>query len=176
MNKAELSLYIPKYDDLDFRQKLLSDPDTMSYNAKWFPPDGCLVIKKKKWQNWYDTWVNNEPDYFYAYLLDEDNNEFVGEVNYSYDSDNNWWDIGVVILGSKRGKGFGKQGLELLIDYAFNKGGVTCLHNTFETNRDAAYNIHLQCGFKEIDVIDDYVNLLLTKEAYDAVIWNIKNI
>ena len=30
-----LHLYKPELEDLWFREKLLSDPDTMSYNNKW---------------------------------------------------------------------------------------------------------------------------------------------
>lgn len=31
----ELELYIPKLEDLWFYQKMMSDPETMSYNAGW---------------------------------------------------------------------------------------------------------------------------------------------
>ena len=36
----ELQLYIPRSDDGWFYVKMMSDPETMSYNAPWFPPDG----------------------------------------------------------------------------------------------------------------------------------------
>ncbi|MDO5755398.1 MAG: hypothetical protein Q4P28_04115 [Tissierellia bacterium] len=40
--KEEIKLYIPRLEELDFYQFLLGDPETMSYNAAWFPPDGCI--------------------------------------------------------------------------------------------------------------------------------------
>ena len=31
----QLELYVPKLEDLWFYQKMMSDPETMSYNANW---------------------------------------------------------------------------------------------------------------------------------------------
>ena len=31
----QLELYVPKLEDLWFYQKMMSDPETMSYNAGW---------------------------------------------------------------------------------------------------------------------------------------------
>ena len=31
----KLELYVPKLEELWFYQQMLSDPDTMSYNANW---------------------------------------------------------------------------------------------------------------------------------------------
>ena len=36
----ELQLYIPRSNDGWFYVKMMSDPETMAYNAPWFPPDG----------------------------------------------------------------------------------------------------------------------------------------
>lgn len=45
--EGEMNLYIPKLEELDFYQSLISDPDTMSYNATWYTPNGCIVLLKK---------------------------------------------------------------------------------------------------------------------------------
>lgn len=42
MPAAQLKLYIPQYQDLWYRQKLLNDPDTMSYN-KGYNEGGGIV-------------------------------------------------------------------------------------------------------------------------------------
>ena len=34
-NMEQLELYIPKLEDLWFYQKIMADPETMSYNAGW---------------------------------------------------------------------------------------------------------------------------------------------
>ena len=51
-----IRLIKPKYNDLIFRQELLSDPDTMSYNKKY---GGTIDFPKEKWENWYDRWIIN---------------------------------------------------------------------------------------------------------------------
>lgn len=66
----------------------------------------------------------------------------------------------------ERGKGYGKQGLGLLLDRAFNVDGVSCLHNDFEETRSAAYSIHKAVGFKKIGRADGIISLEITKEDY----------
>lgn len=38
----DLQLYIPNQEDGWFYIQMMSDPETMAYNAPWFPPDGCI--------------------------------------------------------------------------------------------------------------------------------------
>ena len=77
-----LTLVKPNIDDLWFREKLMADEDTMSYNAKW---GGTIPFPKEEWESWYDAWVKN-PDNrrYYRYLMNSDN-EYVGEIAYHYD-------------------------------------------------------------------------------------------
>lgn len=46
-----LTLYEPKYEDLWFRQMMLADEDTMSYNHAW---GGTIPFGEDKWRSWYD--------------------------------------------------------------------------------------------------------------------------
>lgn len=46
----------PQIDDLWFRQLLLSDLETMSYNHAW---GGTIPFPKEKWKEWFDRWVGN---------------------------------------------------------------------------------------------------------------------
>ena len=71
-----------------------------------------------------------------------------------------------MIYAPERGKGYGKQGLYLLLERAFLTDGVSCLHNDFETTRDAAYSIHKAVGFREASIIDGIVQLEITREEY----------
>lgn len=74
--------------------------------------------------------------------------------------------MGIVIYAPERGKGYGKQGLRLLMEQAFRSDHVSRLHNDFETTRDAAYHIHKFVGFREIDTVDGNVQLEITREEY----------
>ena len=53
-----VKIYIPKCEDLWFRERLLSDPDTMSYNNAW---GGTIDFPEPKWQRWYNYWIE-KPD------------------------------------------------------------------------------------------------------------------
>ena len=161
----DLTLYIPKPEDGWFYARMLSDPATMAYNAPWFPPDGCIPDPEDDWNNLMEHWIGHEPQYFYAYLLRPSDGSFVGDVNFHYTPDRNWWDMGIVIYAPERGKGYGKQGLELLLEHAFTHG-VRVLHNDFEATRDAAYHIHRAVGFEEVGRENGIIQLELTKEMY----------
>lgn len=79
-----LTLYEPKYEDLWFRQMMLADEDTMSYNHAW---GGTIPFGEDKWRGWYDCWIA-DPDgkRYYRYLKNEDG-QFVGEIAYHYDAE-----------------------------------------------------------------------------------------
>ena len=160
----ELKLHVPKLNELWFRRSLLSDPATMSYNAPWFPPDGCIPFPETAWESWYKDWIGS-PERFYAYIELCDNGSFIGEVNYHYDAESDAYEIGILISAEERGRGFGRKALELLIGRAFDSKGVNRLSNVFETSRAAALKIHLDCGFAKTPSDDELVHLILEKEG-----------
>ena len=140
----------------------------MAYNAAWFPPDGCIPNPEEAWADLQAEWIGKAPQRFYAFLQRVSDDAFVGDVNYHSSPEGDWWDMGIVILASERSKGYGKQGLYLLLDRAFRVDGVHCLHNDFERTRAAAYRIHKAVGFREIGPQDGLFHLELTREAYLA--------
>ena len=162
----DLQIYIPRPEDGWFYAKMMSDPETMAYNAPWFPPDGCIPAPEAEWLDIQRLWIGKEPERFYAFLRRNRDGAFVGDVNYHYNPEQDWWDMGIVIYAPERGKGYGKRGLHLLLDCAFRVDGVSRLHNDFETAREAAYHIHRVAGFRETGMIDGILQLELTREEY----------
>ena len=134
----------------------------MAYNAPWFPPDGCIPEAEQEWKRLSSDWIGHEPERFYAYLRRTADGAFVGDVNFHYTPERDWWDMGIVIYAPERGKGYGKEGLRLLAAYAFSHG-VRRLHNDFEPDRDAAYRIHRAVGFREIGRENGIIELMLTE-------------
>lgn len=78
---TELELYIPKLEDLWFYQKMMSDPETMSYNDPW---GGCIDYPDKVLPDWYANWVGREPECFYAYIKRSYDGAWIGDVNFHY--------------------------------------------------------------------------------------------
>lgn len=162
----ELQLCIPRSNDGWFYVKMMSDPETMAYNAPWFPPDGCIPDPDSGWVELQKSWIGKAPERFYAFLQRKTDGAFVGDVNYHHNPKQSWCDMGIVIFAPERGKGYGKQGLRLLLDRAFKVDGVSCLHNDFEDARVAAYRIHKAFGFRETGTLDRIIHLELTREDY----------
>ena len=163
----EIVLYIPKPEDGWFYVKMMNDPATMAYNAPWFPPDGCIPGAEDEWKDMQRDWIGKEPKRFYAFLRRVSDGAFVGDVNYHFNSERGWCDMGIVIYAPERGKGYGEQGLKLLVRRAF-EGGVEKLHNEFETTRGAAYRIHLAAGFRDLVIGIGMHQLELTSGEYFA--------
>ena len=162
----ELQLYLPRFEDGWFYQKMMSDPATMAYNAPWFPPDGCIPNPEEGWADLCENWIGQEPERFYAFLQRISDGAFVGDVNFHYNPERDWWDMGIVIYAPERGRGYGRQALRLLADRAFRVAGISRLHNDFETTRGAAYQIHKAAGFREIARKDGSIQLELTREEW----------
>ena len=68
--ETKLHIHIPTFNDLWFRQQMLSDKETMSYNDAW---GGTIDWPKEDWKDWYDWWIlNNENKRYYRYITTED--------------------------------------------------------------------------------------------------------
>ncbi|MBR6789963.1 MAG: GNAT family N-acetyltransferase [Oscillospiraceae bacterium] len=147
-----LSLHVPAFEELDFRQKLYADPETMTYNrgyapfAGYDPVTGIIDFSKDRWDAWYEKWIGRVPERFYAYLQREDG-VFVGDVCWYITGNEGERMIGIVIHSAYRGMGYGAEGLRLLIGEAFSHGEITALCNEFESARTAAVQLHRRAGF-----------------------------
>ena len=149
-------LYKPKVEDLWFREKLLSDEDTMSYNHAW---GGTIPFPKEKWENWHNRWVqNHDSKRFYRYIKESDT--FLGESAYHFDEEKQIYIADVIVYAPYRGKGYGRQALLLLCQNAICNG----LHTLFDDIAidNPSITLFLKCGFTEVLRTSEYV--LVKKE------------
>lgn len=150
-----LKLILPDRRCCAFRQALMADPDTMAYNAPWFPPDGTIPFPEEEWDAFLASTQDCEPNSFIAYLENEDG-DLVGEVNWHGMGTG----MGVVIMARFRGRGYGTQALQLLIDRAFMHPEIPYLENNFESERDHALRMHLKAGFVDAGTDADGYRIL----------------
>ncbi len=171
----KLELYIPKLEDLWFYQQMTSDPETMSYNAGWdvdyagyHRDTGCIDYPDEVLPDWYDRWIGNEPDCFYAYIKRSLDGAWIGDVCFHYTPEKDWWDMGIVLYAPFRGKGYAVSALRLLLDHAFRVCGISRIHNDFAAARNeiAAWETHRKAGFKELGVENGFLHMMITKEDY----------
>lgn len=137
-----LTLYEPKCEDLWFRQRMLADEETMSYNHVW---GGAIPFPEERWKDWHDVWiVNHDGKRYYRYLRDDDG-LFVGEIAYHYDTDVRGYAADVIIYSNERGKGYGAQALDLLCSAA-KENGISVLYDDIAID-NPAISLFLKHGF-----------------------------
>jgi len=168
-----IELYVPKLEELEYRQTILMQPETMSYNkgynlniSSYNKNTGCIEFPRNKWEKWYKFWIDNKPSTYYAYIINVTDHQFIGEVNLHYNSEQDWYDMGIIIESKYRGKGYGKKALLVLLDIAFNEYDAKAVHNDFESKRDIAYKLHISVGFKVIKSKNGMIDLLITTNDF----------
>lgn len=148
-----IELYRPKIEDLWFRENLMNDKDTMSFNNAW---GGTIPFPQEKWENWYNKWLNNSRNkQYYRYVTEND--IFLGEIAYYFDEVRKVYMTNVIIHASYRGKGYGKKALLLLCENAKNNGIPEIFDDIAIDN--PAIHLFISCGFEEIDRTDKYIML-----------------
>lgn len=145
----------PKIEDLWFRQICMEDPKTMNYNAGYdvhfdgyHYDTGCIDFPSIKHKSWFEEKMTN-PNFFYAYILDKDNNNFVGYVNFNK-NENNKATMGIVINSKFQGQGYMRPAMKLLIERAKDKG-VSVLSDTVPNTRVNALKVFFDLGFEKVN-------------------------
>lgn len=168
--KDKLYLHIPSFEELEYKRKIMAQPDTMSYNRgyelkcyDYNNETGCFDFKKEYWKDWYTTWISNEPKRFYAYLSLVESGEFIGDVCFHYQKSSNSHCIGIVLEAKHRGKGYCAEGLIRLAEKAFIDLNIDKLRNEIPAERESAIAGHKKAGFKEIEIVDGICILELAK-------------
>ncbi len=149
--KKRVTLYSPQVEDLWFKEKLMNDKETMSYNHAW---GGTIPFPKEKWKVWYDKWmINHENKRYYRYVKENDN--FIGEIAYHFDDERKIYIADVIIHADYRGKGYGKESLLLLCDQA-KENGVQELYDDIAIDNPSV-SLFMKCGFEEVYRTDEYI-------------------
>ena len=145
-----ISLYIPSIEDYFYQEKIQKDKETMSYNrgydVNYYGYDyntGCIDFPRDRWAKEYKRRIDENR--YFAYIKDNDTNNYVGYVNYQYNKENNRYECGILIENKYRKKGYAKKALELLCDEAKNRG-IKELYDNFEVDR-GVLNLFLEVGF-----------------------------
>lgn len=156
MEKA--ALYRPRPEELDFRQALLADPETMAYNHAY---GGAIGFPRERWADWYARWLEDGTgERFYRYLRREGDGKLVGEAAYYRDEMFGEYVCDVLVAARYRGRGYGRQGLELLCTAARENGVKRLVDNIAIDN--PSVSLFLGAGFRERLRNDEYI--LVEKE------------
>ena len=152
-----LEVVKPELEDLWFRESMMSDRETMSYNDAW---GGTIPFPKEDWEEWYTLWVRNSgQERYYRYLKDDANKVFVGEISYHFDKLRNIYICDVIIKAEFRKQGFGTQGIQLLCEAA-KANGVKVLYDDIAADNPSIH-LFLKNGFS-IEFQNDEILMVKT--------------
>lgn len=110
--------------------------------------DNGEIVSKEKWEETYNKRISDNK--YFAYIKDNDLNEFVGYVNYHYNKNDKRYECGILIDSQHRGKGYSKDALKLLCDEA-KANGVIELYDNFEIDRYNTLSVFEQVGFEVVE-------------------------
>lgn len=154
---ARLYLYKPSCRELDYRRKLLSQPDTMSFNKGYHldldnydNETGCINFVEKYWSDWYARWNNRDTKNYYAYIMEKESKRSIGEVALRYEKEKNAYCVNIIIEAEFRGRGYSEEAIRLLVDTAFNQLGADKLYDDFPDTRISAERVFKKIGFIRI--------------------------
>ncbi|SFG90474.1 GNAT family N-acetyltransferase [Sporolactobacillus nakayamae] len=165
----QLYLHSPTLYELDYRQKILAQPDTMSYNKgydlqldNYDQKTGCIDFKKDYWAGWHSRWCGQATKRYYAYIVRKDDQMPIGDASLRYDEEQQAYCVSLVIEAKYRGYGYSEEALRLLLDLAFNQLDAEKVYDDFPNTRVPAEKAFHKVGFKRIS--NDIVEL--TKDDY----------
>lgn len=151
-----MELYIPQPEELWFKETMLSDTQTMSYNHAY---GGTIPFPKEKWASWYDKWlINCGKERFYRYI--KNNGTFVGEVAYHRDPQRKIYLADVIVYAPFRGMGYGTEALKLLCEAAKDHG-IDALYDDIAID-NPSIALFTKCGFQVVLRSEEYI--LVKKE------------
>ena len=151
-----IELHQPHLEELSFRQTMLEDAKTMSYNHAW---GGTVAFPRERWASWYEAWlVNHQNRRFYRYI--RESGIFVGEVAYHFDQERQIYLADILVHAPYRGKGYGGAALHLLCEAARNNG-ISELYDDIATD-NPPLALFIRYGFSEVMRTKDYI--LVKKE------------
>jgi RimJ/RimL family protein N-acetyltransferase len=134
----------PTIDELAYRQHLMADSETMSYNAEWTEDGtGCIPQTDEQLRDWYQKHYLKS-GMFYAYVFAD--NAPVGEVAISPAGT-----VSVIIEAKYRNHRYGQEALRKLCELAFTKLGREFLVDNFPTSRTGAKRLFANLGFERIN-------------------------
>lgn len=177
---AEIKLKVPNLEDVQYRQKWMQDPNTMNYNAGlemnlsgYDYQTGTISKTDDEMKVWYDNWIGQEPNKFFAYIYETNKNFPIGEVYFYKDKDK--YKMGILVIKEFRGKNYSKEALTELMKIAFEKYEIPELTDSFPDDRISAIKLFKSCGFKESGNIEEIIKfdkkyisreMVITKDVY----------
>ena len=151
---SNLRLRAPELNDLDFLFHIENDTRQWVVSACKMPYSRYL-LKQYIETNTHDLYIDKQ-----ARLMVEHcgTGELLGAVDlFDFSPANRRAEVGIIIDGVSRGKGYGREALALLCDYAEHILDLHQLYAYILEDNVSAQSLFTSCGFKHVATLSDWV-------------------
>lgn len=154
LKSEKLKITSLKEEDIDIITEWYEDTDFL----RKFDFNAAAPIYKERIKRWLLEEVNNSNNYFFA-LRSKEDNKFIGYIEIDRINWNNrfgWLGLGIGD-NSYRGKGYGTEGLTLIIDFAFRELNLHRLQLETISYNQGAIRLYEKLGFKREGVMRETI-------------------
>ncbi len=164
LNSSNLRLRAPEKGDLDFLFHIENDTRLWMVSACKVPYSR-FQLQHYIETNAHDLYVDRQ-----ARMMIEQcgTGELLGAVDlFDFSPVDRRAEVGIVVEGGHRGKGYGREALALMCDYAEHVLDLHQLYAYVLEENVAAHRLFASCGFKQVAMIPDWV---FSDKKYRAVV------
>lgn len=135
---GEITLRPLRHHDIEQLRIWRNDQENSRYIRK------LPYITKEDQEIWFSRYLEEEGSYCFAIVDDE---ELVGSVAL-YDVSGDSAEFGRLMIGARKGRGYGTKATEAALRIAFEQIGVSKIHAEVSFGNDAALAIYTKVGFR----------------------------
>ena len=145
MKLVQGSIYLkqPQLEDLQYTKLLWEDEETMAFNQKW---GGTVMFPQHQWQDFYNLYCTNNPDYIYFHIYNLDH-VFVGEISAKRAKESNIYSLNIKIYSPYRGNHHAIDAVTLFVEYLFDEIEADCIIDDVASDNEGAIMLLHRCGF-----------------------------
>ncbi len=158
-------------DDVPLRVKCLNDHLTVLYVLDQ-PSDPTNEELQNEWFDNYEENFKTERRKFFTIFTDDMSIGFMGLSNMNRGVGSA--SIFILLCGDEyRKKGIGKQSMDYLIDYAFNKLGLKSLYLEVDRENVVAINLYDRLGFQRIGEDGRFILMTLSRPVSLPIVMSV---
>lgn len=149
LKTERLCLRAVEKSDNELLMNMINDPDMEFLLGGWSFP-----VSSRDQEEWFLALSNNRD--ILRYMIDDiDSGNTIGTIILTgIDYKNGVAEIHIKIAsGANRGKGFGKEAISAIVEYAFNELRLNCIFATISSYNEASCKAFEKCGFKREGVL-----------------------
>jgi len=154
----------PKFNELEFVQRLWADPETMK------PVGGPVEFSFERQKEWFKRMVKpGTPENFYCLIFHSDDTP-VGEISFHrWNSEEKSADLNLKIHAAYRGQRYAEEALGIFLNLFFNVFGSRIMNDNVALDNFAGQQLLLSFGFQQNPEATDVCRMHMTKERYREI-------